>query len=302
MASVHFSVEGSFVTEVAREKLFVEKDLASAIRILRGALDSDQIDSDEQLMIALQVLHGSMWIKGNSGDGTYGLETRDDLDERPTNLSSIAELISGMAAEIKSLQEERYRQDIKMNYICHELQDYQLDKINAEYYNEEGEPLFEDREIPDWAKTENQLSGMDYMLSSYLEQRRNEEVEMQKAEEEGREPECDYGWLEPDGTWHPVEWGRHPEFARDWLEEHYPSENYPELYCHTDSEDRKRHIENGDVLVFSLGWVLLDSPYQGLAKATHDPAREFTKAQKEFLYDYYIKRGRNEEANKLYED
>ena len=50
------------------------------------------------------------------------------------------------------------------------------------------------------------------------------------------------------------------------------------------------------------GWVLLHNPGMGIATPTKNPAREFTKAQKEFLYDYYMERNRENEANAIWEE
>ena len=242
---LHFTVEGEFITNMAREKLFVNKDLAGAIRLLRSALCSDEISSDEQLMICLQILHGAMSITGNSDSEDYGLVVRDDIEERPTDLSSIAQLITDMAAENESLKEQNRELLWKMSFLTEQIPEYKLQQINTEYYETTGTSMFSEMRIPSWQTRQN---SMDDMLDSFLKQRHREEKEASV---------CDYGWLEPDGTWHPVEWAHHSEWAGNWLNEHMPFK---------------------------------------------DPARNMTKAQKEFLYDYYLERERNEEANALYED
>lgn len=38
------------------------------------------------------------------------------------------------------------------------------------------------------------------------------------------------------------------------------------------------------------GWVLLHNPSRGIAFPTKNPVKEYTKAQREFLYDYYMER------------
>lgn len=68
------------------------------------------------------------------------------------------------------------------------------------------------------------------------------------------------------------------------------------------ADGRRRHITGGDVLVNKLNWVLLHSPYQGLAHYQKHPFKEMTKQQKEFLFDYYMKRNQPEKANALYEN
>lgn len=294
---MHFAVAGEFITNAAREKLYVDKDLDSAIRVLRSSLVTDELDSDEQLMLCLQVLHGAASIVGRSDTPEYRLVFRDDIDERPTNLSAIGQLIKDMEEENRKLQEKNMKLMDKLAFMAGELSPYKLEDINADYYNATGEPMFADMTIPSWRKVKNQL-GMSDMLESFMAQRRR----MEEVEDEDGEPVCDYGWLEPDGTWHPVEWGMHAKWAGEWLEEHMPFKEHPEIYWRIDKDGRKHHITGGDVLVFSLGWILMDSPWQGLAKSTMSPEKAITKAQKEFLYDYFMERKRNEEANALYED
>lgn len=285
---LHFSVQGEFITKLAREKLFIDHDLGSAIRILRGSLESDEITPDEQLMLCLQILHGAASIKGESGTEEYRVEMRDDIEERPTDLSSIADLITKMDEDRKRWEEKYDDLTEKFGFVCEEIDDWKYDRLNADFYNQTGRPLFPDMPIPDWRKAEYGLGGMSGMLEDYMAQQKRE------AEKDEDEP-TDYGWLEPDGTFHPVEWGQHSEWARDWLKENRPQKEHPDIYI------RDGHPAAwGDVLVYSLGWVLLDSPHRGLPKATYDNKRGFTKAQREFLYEYYIDRDMNREANELF--
>lgn len=163
-----FSLEGSYITKAAREKLFVEKDMGSAIRILRSCLESDDLDSDTQLMLCLHILHGSASIVGNTSDGSYGVETRDDLDERPTNLSSIAGLITNMAKELKQLKEENDILQLKISVLAHELDDYTLKRMNDNWYEDIGKPMFSGMAVSE------KPSLLSPMLESFMAQRRYE--------------------------------------------------------------------------------------------------------------------------------
>jgi hypothetical protein len=62
-----------------------------------------------------------------------------------------------------------------------------------------------------------------------------------------------------------------------------------------------RLYEAGDVLT-KEGWVLLNNPSQGIAIATKDSSKDYTKAQKEFLFDYYIERNCEKEANDIWKE
>lgn len=289
---LHFSITGEFITNAAREALFAKKDLAGAIEILRSALCTDQIDSDEQLMICLQVLHGAAAITGVSGTDSYGLEYREDIDERPTELSSISQLIAGMAEQKEKLEKEYHDLCIKFSFLADHISSWKLTDINNEYYGEYGKPMFSGLAVSPYAAA--RPGTIDNMLDDYMSQR--------KRKQESEEEVEDYGWLEPDGTWHPVPWGSHSKWAGEWLQENMPYRDHPEIYFRQMKDGSKRHISGGDVLVYSLGWILIDSPHQGKGYPTRDDSRRMPKAQKEFLYSYYIERGRNEEANRLYDE
>lgn len=291
---LHFSVEGEYITMVAREKLYRDRDLASAVRILRSSLISDRISPDEQLILCLQILHGAASIKGRSGTDSYRVEVRDDIEERPTDLSNIAGMLLDMKKQTDRLEKENRDLASRFFFLSTHLDKRKLTSINNDYYEETGEPMFPDMKIRKWMADDREP---DDMLSSFLAQRRREN----ERQENGEELE-DYGWLEPNGTFHPVAWGQHETWAGNWLKEYRPFSEYPDLYWHTDEDGCRHYITGGDVLVYSLGWILLHSPWQGLAEPTKDPDRKLTKAQKEFLFDCFTKQGRAEKADALYKD
>lgn len=290
---VHFTVDGEFITNIAREKLFYGKDLAGALRILKSATVSDQLNPEEHLALCLYILNGDAGIKGNSDTDDYGVEFKNGSSPDDTVLSSIAQLISDMAEEIENLKEENQDNMKKISFLADKMSDYELMQVNGDYYNETGDYMFSGIACPAWmtAKVDDS-PGVD-IVQSFLEQRRREKEE---------DTECDYGWLEPDGTFHPVEWGQHSQWATEWLEENMPYKSHPEIYQYTDSDGSTHQIFGGDVLIHSLRWILLDNPYQGLAQVRSNPVRDMTKEQREFLYDYFIERNRMEEANALYEE
>lgn len=94
----------------------------------------------------------------------------------------------------------------------------------------------------------------------------------------------DYGWLSPHGKFYGVEWGEHENWANNFLEEKGLENN-----------------DGGDTLIKG-GWVLLHNPAQGIAFPTRNIARAYTKAQKEFLHDYYMERNCKKEANEVWEE
>ena len=108
----------------------------------------------------------------------------------------------------------------------------------------------------------------------------------------------DYGWLAPNGTFYAVEWGEHQEWAQSYIEKNFPDTR------ENDTIDIQIKSHTGligarDYLV-ERGWVFLHNPSQGIAFSTKNPVKGYTKAQKEFLYDYYMERGKETEANKVW--
>ena len=114
----------------------------------------------------------------------------------------------------------------------------------------------------------------------------------------------DYGWLEPNGAFHVVEWGDHQEWANNYLKENLTSEEQfaamVEINASGMAKSSTDIIGAADYLV-RRGWVLLHNPSQGIAIPTRDLTRKYTKAQKEFLYDYYMQRKCTREANAIWE-
>jgi hypothetical protein len=97
----------------------------------------------------------------------------------------------------------------------------------------------------------------------------------------------DYGWLSPDGKFFEVGWGKHESWAIEYVEKYYPNKNIN--YA-------------GDFLI-EHGWLPLHSP--GGTNYVHilsDDIQSATKRQKEFLYDYFLERGRNSEANMIWQE
>ena len=95
-----------------------------------------------------------------------------------------------------------------------------------------------------------------------------------------------YGFFSPDGEFYPIEYGCHNEFAIKWCKEHgiRADDDYPL-----------------DYLIQERGWVLMHNPGLGQPFPTMSETKPLTKAQREAMYDYYVKAGRDQEAYRLYE-
>ena len=100
-----------------------------------------------------------------------------------------------------------------------------------------------------------------------------------------------YGFISPDGEFHPVKWADHERFAGDYIRAHDGWENVLKNDMHTGT----------DYLVLVKGWLLLHNPRQGVPFLTSGD-RPMTKAQREALFDYYTKYGMKKEASALYQE
>ena len=66
-------------------------------------------------------------------------------------------------------------------------------------------------------------------------------------------------------------------------------------------EELPKLYEAGDELT-KEGWVLLHNPAQGIAMTTKNLCKDYTKAQKEFLFEYYMERNCEKEANDIWKE
>ena len=125
---------------------------------------------------------------------------------------------------------------------------------------------------------------------------------MKRMLEEEEHSTGDYGWLEPDGTFHEVDWGNHQIFAEKYIRENMTEDDWIAAGVHLPGQFKSDNLHSfGDYLV-ERGWVLLHNPSQGIAIPTKNAVKRYTKAQKEFLYDYYMERGKETEANAVYDE
>ena len=272
--SLSFNIQGKFITRLAREWLFYEgKDIELVMDLLLSCMGGTDMKPEELKRYAEDILLGRADFDGNTADGTFHMTTYDPSEqpEVPEQFDIFRRLSVEIARRKKAEEErDRYREwySVAMEYVPEFAQN--------EVLEETGQPI-------------KSRYGND-MLGSFMER-------MMDKKEHSTE---DYGWLEPDGTFHEVEWGNHQEWAQRYIEE-----NFPEVAEDDDVDMQTKCnvglIGAGDWLV-ERGWVLLHSPSQGIAQPTKNPVKRYTKKQQEFLYDYYMERGKAREANAVYEE
>lgn len=272
MRTLTWRIEGEFITNLAREKCYYEHDIAGALELLLGCMTTDELDECTVMGMALKILDGRAELKGTYPNEDYGYRELTKQNEK-YKLSDLASIVE----EKKKLEQEINDFSRKMAFIYENCDSYTLRILDEQYADEYDEHL-----VPSGVRRDkgfDRASTGSKMLDSYLKR--------QKINTDD-----DYGWLEPSGEYHPVEWGEHQEWACDYVRE----------LCNKglmNIEDAP--VDCGEYLV-EKGWILLHNPAHGIAIITKDVIRRMTKSQKEFLYDYYIKRECHEEANAIWSE
>lgn len=267
MKQLFFSVQGEFITQLAREKCHQEGKFEYAVELLMNCMMTDKLSEREIKQMAIEILNGEAELHGVYPGDDYGFRYLDKKDGRWNIGSTFTKLIK------KSEESEKKYNDLlnKYLFLCEKLPDYQKREYNREYKEIYDEFIF--------PNVIGENSMMNSMLDSFIKRHTND-------------TEDDYGWLEPNGTFHPVEWGEHQAWADKWLQKNLPEDEYEKTYD---------LYMSGDYLI-EKGWVLLHNPAQGIAIPTKDETKRYTKAQQDFLYQYYIDRDCHKEANSIYEE
>lgn len=264
-------VDGEGITAIAREQCFYSYNFKFGMDLLEGSLQTDQLTQNEIKGLAFAILDGRATIKGIYPDGDYHFEYLEEKD----NKWDIASLIEKLNKKREAAEKETEEISQKFCFLAERLSSWEAKSANREYKQEFGTNLFEDmeeeNELPLFGEIENFLKRM------------------KDTEEHSTE---DYGWLDPNGNFYGVEWGDHQKWASKWLCENL-SEEYGE-------HERIVLYKAGDELI-KRGWVLLHNLSQGIAFPTSDPTKTMTKAQKEFLYDYFVERNCMKAANEVWE-
>ena len=268
-----FSLHGPSVTALCRQK-FQEGDMSWALNMLVNCLQTDELSDIEIWHLAIDILDGRKTLVGTYPNDDYGIETVDD----ESKWNQITKTYTKQHQEMSDAKEKASSFADKLRFIQYNMYESDKEDIEDTYRSEFDESLFEDSQ----PKHENPI--LSKMLDSFIE---NQKTGCSN----------DYGWLRPDGTFYPVDFGKHQEWAEMYIRNNMSNTDWLNAGA-ADSVTGMFH-NYGDYLI-NKGWVLLDNPALGLAHITN--TKPFTKAQKEFLFDYWINRNQHERANALYKD
>lgn len=301
--SLGFSIQGEFITNLAREKFYQNNDLSAAIELLTHCLVTDALSKWEITGLAVKVLNGEAELRGTYPGENYGYFELKEKDPK----FDIARKLKDMQNSIQTLQAKVKAYETRMSFIQEELQDYSLDDLTEAwddcYDSEEDGPLFYGRNIDtnnysnatlialnkltdknptisagpqSWVKT----TAASSLLDSYMKRMR-------------LNTENDYGWLAPDGTFYPVEWGEHQTWAYNYLDAH--------PYKDWDPDDIPSYNPEaaGDCLI-RHNWRLLHNPAQGLAEMSMPDVNTLTDKQRDFLIGYWEERKQKDKVREIY--
>lgn len=283
MEKLSFRISGEFITNTAREAFYQNHNLKHAIELVKSATMCD-LSEGEHLQLCLDIISGKKSIVG-----TYPGDDYDVIENEEPECTPILDVLLDREKKFTAAETNYNELLQKYLFVLDKLPEYKLREINDDYNSEYGELLFD---MP-----QSKIAVYSSDISEETFDPVTDFINHSKTATND-----DYGWLEPDGTYHPVPWGEHSKWAMDYANEHYPFKDNASMYWKTDANGQRHHYVNGDFLVYVLGWVLLDNPYQGTATPKYDHQRGLSKKQKEFLFDYYIERNMHDRASALYKD
>lgn len=254
--SLSFAITGEFVTRTAREWLWLEaKPWSTVEEFLLSCMHGTDQTREELVDLAIKVVTGKAKFIGNTADDTYALvEDNQDL---------IGDYIGRWSRKLKQLEKDHRELENKWSQLTAYLMD------SGRGY------MLKDAGVDESDEGDRGLGyGLSVMLDSYLKEER--------IEREGHKD--NYGWLDPQGNFYPVEFADHQNWAYHKVRQLGIVEKYAADYG-----------DSGDLLV-ERGWALLHNPGMGVAYVTANPTKPLTKAQKDFLYGYYLDRGLTKNA------
>lgn len=271
---IRFSVSGKFITNLAREWFYLEsRPLEKVMDLLLSCMCGTDMSEKELRRNAEDILLGRAEFSGNTRDDTFCM-TIYEPEEQPETPKQF-DIFRRFSEEVRKRKDAEKEKEKYAEWYSVAME-YVPEYLKNQVREETGQPI-------------ESRYGSD-MLAGFMKRMLDEEKHSTE----------DYGWLAPDGTFHEVEWGNHQEWAQNYIEEHFP-----EVVDDSDVDLQQNCnvglIGAGDWLV-ERGWILLHSPSQGIAFPTRNPLKRYTKAQQEFLYDYYMERGKEKEANSVYSE
>jgi len=306
---LHFSIDGQFITKLAKEWLFTEhKPYELVEELLLSCMQGTNEPLAKLKTYVQDILMGRAELKGVS-DGEEGLSLvylEDDLNDdniftrynkivqKYENTKKESNIISKKYCDLIDCLENWNEEFLDVSligdkYVKQILLDIERKyTVCTKYKNEKKETI----------NTGNSL------VDSYIK---------------AVKYDIKYGWLDPSGNFYEVEWGEHqiwPYYSILYNANIYDTfkekgKEYNAIDLSRYYNDYVKYLEkfNGDpisegadFLVNEKNWILVHSPSNGVPVITSNDSNRMTKAQKEFLFDYYMNIDEPKKASELYKE
>lgn len=254
-------------------------ELSNAIKVISEYMDefSDEIETEDTLKLQRQ-LKNAVKTADRIVEHLSSLNTKEDR-EVYVKKQKQKEQAEKVAALLQSSNVLEYHSINAAGITNDDIVAFQ------EYYNvrlrEQGFGTWRWLSVHD---TEgNCLSVEDFVKIGICTEQNLTDKIIEKAKqtvksEESVNPYDSYGWVKPDGSFIPSDYGTHEESAIKIVKEMgWMKERRDSVY------DLCR-----DFLVYVKGYTLIHNPsMDGGYIVTHNPAKDFTKAQRATLFDYF---------------
>lgn len=186
IGTVSFSVDGKWFTDFVRSRFIHEDtDFTDTVKLLKEMLAPNNLSDDRVQQIAIDIILGRSYFKGNTADGSFVFCDGSDEPIKP-------DFFKKFAAMKKALAEEKEAREAAVE-AWQELALVVSGEMNR--YDCECE------------------CNVELLRPTPAE----EFIERMIADEEETAP---YGFFSPDGEFHAVEWAAHEEFACDYMRNH----------------------------------------------------------------------------------
>ena len=278
---LNLRIDSGFIEKFAIEKMQLGKP-QQALRFLEQALGLPGIDPDKKLLIYLRLLNGTAHT---FSDGHLELDNESVIDSSHPIFGKAEEFAddrNDLRERLDSMTQQNIELHNKMQFLINHMSHSQLDEIGNIYASQGDSDLYDGFMLP--YSDETISEDVHPMLRSFLK----EQHRLDQSHRQGQS-EIQYGWLSPDAEFYPVEYGSHYKWAEDYVNEH----GWRDDYMQSDTNNCEDYMQT------VRHWVLLHNPAMGLPEYYIDITQKLTKAQRDWLYDFYISAGETEKANKV---
>ena len=289
---VSFVIDGDFINDQVRQ-LVEEGKLAHAFRMAESCLMSDEITDEMRIGLAFAVLAGAKHIASAENDDGIVLLDANEPTDVPLH-AYVSDMLKGFEDRIQTAEASAARMQRKLDCIfesCVDSYPNALRHACIEYMHwpdaDEGYLFSDEVTIPEAIcesyseHPSSQALHLDDGLSGCAKAFGKDDpltqfVDMHQEED----PEYTYGWLDPEGVFHPSPWGHHEGWAAHYLEENAIAYDESSFNLHAAGDELSK-----------LGWVLIHNPMHGIGHCTVNVGRKLTLPQKDFLEKYYKHHG-----------